>query len=170
MHSGQVAHFPSVRSHGAVFVSLFQKVRQTPPTYGNSTELPCVLRMIYSAADETLRIRLLESPRIGVWNDSFLFAADGAEYCAEVDVTSPLRHQFQWQGRCLVAMLDERQVSSQGNFIDMSVLYWRSRAFKRVLHSTFVAETSMASESTSHAVYLWAYDSEAMIGRPTVAP
>lgn len=60
-------------------------------------------------------------------------------------------------------MLDADPLEETGP-VPFSTMDWRSRASRRVLHSTFAAEATMAFEAASAAAYLRCY------GRTSAAP
>jgi hypothetical protein len=60
----------------AVYTSRAQKV-QTRPTYEHYSELARVIRSIRATADQSLRIRPMHKPCLGVWTDSSLFGKTG---------------------------------------------------------------------------------------------
>ena len=88
---------------------------------------------------------------IGVWTDSSLYGANGEQ--ADPDLVEFERHALYSQGGALVGMMAQDKLESLGD-VPVSLLDWRSRASKRVLHSTFAAESCAALEAIGLGIYL----------------
>ena len=73
------------------------------------------------------------------------------------------RHALYSQGGALVGMMAQGELESLGD-VPVSLPDWRFRASKRVLHSTFAAESCAALEAIGLGIYLRAYYLEVLQG------
>lgn len=148
----------------AVHTSRLQKV-QNGPTYRDYRELARVLTIAKNSADLSLRFMLH-------WGEASLrcrmdrlqslwFRRRGAPRYREDHnggSTSPSLTRWLFCGR-------DRCRSSRGDGSGtLRLMDWRSRAPKRVLHSMFAAEATMALEAASAAAYLRCYLFEVCVG------
>ena len=143
----------------AVYASRLQKV-QNHPTLGDYRELARVLRELRDTAGDVLKIKAIEDPVDAVWTDSSLFGAQGEQMPDDFAVPKEERQNFHSQGGYLVALIPRGQLQAQTASTDISILDWKTRASKRVLHSTFAAEATTALEAVGHARCIRVYLAE----------
>ena len=67
------------------------------------------------------------------------------------------------QGGCLATFVDPLELDSLEE-VPFSVIDWKTRASRRVLHSTFAAESICALETVGYATYTRAYVCEILLG------
>jgi len=93
---------------------------------------------------------------IGVWSDSALYNSPGEEIEDEEDLLKEEdRHKVRSQAGALVACFSADDEDKLGD-IKLSTVDWRTRATKRVVTSTFAAETSAACNGLGLGLYIGA--------------
>ena len=79
------------------------------------------------------------------------------------DLESYDKHKVYSQSGALIALVSEDSLEEINN-VPVSFLDWRSRASKRVFHSTFGAESGAALEAIGMANYMRAYLCDILLG------
>ena len=147
----------------AVNTSRFQK-KQNKPVWKDYKELAKTIREIKASAEVGIVIQPIDDPVLAVWTDSSLYGSEGEPLDQDIDVKMFDKHSLYSQGGALVGMISRKDLDSLPD-VQVSFLDWRSRASKRVLHSTFAAESGSALESIGLGIYLRAYYLEVVQGK-----
>ena len=117
---------------------------QHNPTRACYSELAKTIRTIKASPDASFRVRPIASPADGVWTDSALYGADGElfEFGSGEDSDRELyrKHTVYSQCGAVVALIGEHDLDKIES-VPTSVMGWRTRASKRVLHATFAADS-----------------------------
>ena len=146
----------------AIDTSRAQK-RQNGPTYGELKSLAKTVKEVKASADLCLRILPIDNPVLGVWTDSSLYGSTGELIDADSDLEGYDKHLLHSQGGAFLAVLDGSLLDNMGD-VPFSIADWRTRAGKRVFHSTFASEGGAAAEAMGMARYYRAYYCDIMLG------
>ena len=109
-----------------------------------------------------VRITPIQDMRIACWTDSSLYGSEG-EPLGDDDLQGFDKHKVYSQGGCVLGFMDRTQLE-QTDEVKVSFIDWRSRASKRVFHSTFGAETGAALEAVGMAHYLRGFMCDILLG------
>ena len=146
----------------AVDVSRLQK-RQNNPTYGDLKNLSKTIREVKSTADLALTIQPISDPVVAVFSDSSLYGATGELIECDSDLEGYDKHSIHSQGGALITVMSRPDLEKTTD-VPFSLLDWRTRASKRVFHSTFAAEGGAAAEAIGMGKYVRAYLCDIMFG------
>ena len=150
----------------AVNTSRFQK-RQNNPTWGDYKALHKSIQTIKSTSDLGIKIRKIENPCLATWSDSSLYGSMG-EPLGDSDLEGYDRHKVYSQGGCIIGFMSLDDLDQMGD-VNVSFTDWRSRASRRVFHSTFGAEGGAAFEAIGMARYIRAYYCDIFFGQSSLA-
>ena len=99
------------------------------------------------------------------WTDSALYNSyDETGLDTDEQLKAVEKKLVRSQHGCLAAVVDAARMDEMGP-VPVSALDWASHASRRVVTSTFAAETSAAMEALGRAVYLRALLAEIMFGK-----
>ena len=100
---------------------------------------------------------------IGAWTDSALYGAQGEVLDNDSDLEGYDKHKCFLQRGAFLAILSKDHLDHLGD-VPLSLMDWRTRASKRVLHATFAAESDAAAETHGLAEYFRAYWCDVLLG------
>jgi len=146
----------------AVDTSRLQK-RQQNPTYGDYLDLGRIVKEVKETASFGLRIRPIKNACVGAWTDSALYGAEGEVYDDDSDLEGFDKHKIYSQRGAFIALVSEDHLDDVDD-IPISLVDWRTKASKRVHHSTFAAEAQAGTEAQGLAVYFRAYYCDVLFG------
>ena len=98
-----------------------------------------------------------------VWTDSALYNSQGELIENDEELAKYDKHKVHSQAGSLVGVMNQDDLDKDGD-LPVSVLDWRSRATKRVVTSTFAAESAAAAEGLGLALFLRALIAEVYHG------
>ena len=110
-----------------------------------------------------LTIQRIVDPVLGAWTDSSLYNAEGELVDVDSDLEGYDKHKLYSQGGAFLAMLPKNSLEDISG-IPFSIADWRTRASRRVLHSTFAAEASACAETVGLSKFYRAYYCDVLLG------
>ena len=146
----------------AVDTSALQK-RQQAPKYSDYLYLGRTIKEVKETAGFSLRIVPISNPCIGAWTDSALYGAEGETFDRDSDLEGYDKHKVYSQRGAFIAMVSLDCLDDVGD-VPISLVDWRTKASKRVHHSTFAAEAQSATEAHGLAMYFRAYWCDVLFG------
>jgi len=146
----------------AVDTSRLQK-RQNKPTFDDLKDLAKVIKEVKSTSEMHIMIRPVENMVVAAYTDSSLYGSEGEIIDNDEELKGYDKHKLFSQGGSLIAMLNKDHLDDVGS-VPFSFGDWRTRASRRVLHSTFAAEAQAAVETYGLAKYCRAYLADVLLG------
>ena len=147
----------------AVDTSRLQK-RQQNATYGDYLDLGRIIKEVKATASFSLRIRPISNPILGAWTDSALYGTEGEVLDPDSDLEGYDKHKIYSQRGAFLALVSQDHLDDVDD-IPISLVDWRTKASKRVHHSTFAAEAQAGTEAQGLAVYFRAYYCDVLLGQ-----
>ena len=126
----------------AVDTSKFQK-RQVTPTYQDYLELGRVIKEVKETASFAIKIRPIKDPIIGCWTDSALYGAEGELIDNDKDLKGYDKHKVYSQRGTLLALMSRKDLEEM-EYVNVSLMDWRTKASRRVLRSTFCSRITIS--------------------------
>ena len=146
----------------AVDTSRLQK-RQNAPTHQDYKDLVKVVKEVKDTADVVVKIRPIKNMVVGAFTDSSLYGSQGELIPDDDALEGYDKHKLHSQGGSLIVVMDRNHLDDLGD-IPFSFGDWRTRASRRVLHSTFAAEAQAGVETYGLAKYYRAYMCDILFG------
>ena len=146
----------------AVDTSRSQK-RQNAPKYEDLKDLVKVVREVKDTSDVVIKIRPVKNMVIAAYTDSSLYGSEGELIDNDEDLSGYDKHKLHSQGGSLIVIMNKNHLDDL-NDVPFSFADWRTRASRRVLHSTFGAEAQSAVETIGLAKYYRAYMADVLLG------
>ena len=122
----------------AVNTSRYQKL-QNNPTLSDLRQLAGTIREGNETSDLAISVVAVPSPVVAA-SDRALYGAEGDVIDNGLDLEGYGKHKIYSQSGALLGLVSKDQIEQTGNG-QVSLLDWKSKASRRVLHSTFGAET-----------------------------
>ena len=141
---------PHRRVDHAVDTSRLQK-RQNDPTYGDYKDLAKVVREVKSTPEVVIKIRPVENMCVCAYTDSSLYGSEGELIPDDDDLAGYDKHKLHSQGGSLVVTMNQEHLDNVDD-VPFSMGDWRTRASRRVYHSTFASEAQAAVEDRKSVV------------------
>ena len=132
----------------AFWTNKLQK-RQNRPMVADLLDVNKLVREVQETADLAIRVRPIKRPMVMTYSDSSLCNTSGdvVPDVSDFDTwTKEEKHKVRSQAGCLVAVIGRDEEESTHD-TKCSVLGWKTAAMKRVVTSTFAAETGVALSS-----------------------
>jgi len=146
----------------AVDTSRLQK-RQNAPTHADYKDLVKVVKEVKDTADVVIKIRPIQNMAVGAFTDSSLYGSQGELIPDDEALAGYDKHKLHSQGGSLLVVFDKTHLDDLGD-VPFSFADWRTRASRRVLHSTFAAEAQAGVETFGLAKYYRAYMCDILFG------
>ena len=146
----------------AVDTSRLQK-RQNKPTYDDMKDLSKTIKEIKDTAATSIMIRPVQNMIVAAYTDSSLYGSEGELIHNDSELAGFDKHKVYSQGGSLILLMNESHLDDVGD-VPFSFGDWRTRASRRVLHSTFAAEAQAAVETYGLAYYYRAYLADILLG------
>ncbi len=139
----------------AVDTSRLQK-RQNAPTFGDYKDLAKVVKEVKSTEKVVIKIRPVQNLCVGAYTDSSLYGSQGEIIPDDEDLAGYDKHKLHSQAGSLIVIMNKDHLDDVGD-VPVSMGDWRTRASRRVYHSTFASEAQAAVETYGLAKYYRAY-------------
>ena len=151
------------RPDGAYATNQLQK-RQSGPCVEDLKMANKAITEIKDTADLGIVLRPMSHKMVVVvWTDSALYNSEGELIENDEELAKYDKHKVHSQAGALVGMMNQADLEKTGD-LPVSVLDWRSRAAKRVVTSTFAAESAAAADGLGLALFLRALIAEVYHG------
>ena len=151
------------RPDGAYATNQLQK-RQSGPCVEDLKMANKAITEIKDTADLGIVLRPMSHKMVVVvWTDSALYNSEGELIENDEELAKYDKHKVHSQAGALVGMMNQADLEKTGD-LPVSVLDWRSRATKRVVTSTFAAESAAAADGLGLALFLRALIAEVYHG------
>ena len=122
-----------------------------------------VVKEVNGTADTVIKIRKIDNMIVAAFTDSSLYGSEG-ELIPDDDALSGYdKHKLHSQAGSLLLIMNKDHLDDVGD-VPFSFADWRTRASRRVLHSTFAAEAQAAVEIFGLARYYRAYLCDILVG------
>ena len=131
--------------------------------YSDYLYLGRTIKEVKDTSAFSLRVVPIANPCIGVWTDSALYGAEGEQFDRDSDLEGYDKHKVYSQRGAFVAIVSLDGLDDVGD-VPISLVDWRTKASKRVHHSTFAAEAQSATEAHGLAMYFRAYWCDVLFG------
>ena len=114
------------------------------------------MREVKSSPEVVVKIRPVENMCVCAYTDSSLYGSQGELIPDDDDLAGYDKHKSHSQGGSLVVTMNQDHLDNVDD-VPFSMGDWRTRASRRVYHSTFASEAQAAVETYGLAKYYRAY-------------
>ena len=122
-----------------------------------------VVQEVKDTAETYIKIKPIKNMVVAAYTDSSLYGSEGDLIPDDDALKGFNKHKIHSQGGSLLLIMDKTQLDNVGD-VPFSFADWRTRASRRVLHSTFAAEAQAAVETFGLAKYYRAYLRDILFG------
>ena len=145
--------------------------RQAQPMVKHLLAVNDVVREALTTSAVGIRVRPIREPMVAVYGDSSLCNSAGEHIPDESleQLEQAERDKVRSQVGVMVTIVDARQEDSVEP-VRCSVVDWKSTSAKRVVYSTFAAETSAITVATGYGLFARSLLAEVMSGRSDAPP
>ena len=137
--------------------------RQNAPKHQDYKDLVRVVQEVKDTAETFIKIRPIKNMVVAAFTDSSLYGSEGELIPDDEALKGFEKHKLHSQAGSLLVIMNKDTLDDVGD-VPFSFADWRTRASRRVIHSTFAAEAQAAVETFGLAKYCRAYLCDILFG------